>query len=237
MKKDATRYGFFGRSLYVGFVLLLIAVCRPQTTRADIWIRTDWSRVEAIPVGTRTEVRLYKDQAPRGGRTLKGRFHSATDDSFTLLLSDGKPRTLRRQAVRKVLVYRPFKKRYQGWIVGAVTTGLMASLFVRSGNTRDASEVTLQAAITTPVFVVAPTLITFLAAPKMGGVYNVPPHRRDNTPPTTNRQESESEGEPAGAGKLPPDWHLQSARHSLVRQGLPLDLSSLPGHAGAAGID
>ena len=62
----------------------------------------DWSKVQAVPPQTKTEVQLYKDDAPQGSRKIKGRFDSATDGSITLKLKDGQSRTLQKQAVRKV---------------------------------------------------------------------------------------------------------------------------------------
>ena len=76
--------------------------------------------------GTRTTVLLYKDQAPQGTRKVKGHFQSATPEAITLLLPGGHPYTLQKQAVRKVLVYRPLKKRYQGWVGVAISTAVWA---------------------------------------------------------------------------------------------------------------
>ena len=65
--------------------------------------KASWSRVQAVPRDTKTEVRLYQDAAPRGNRKIKGRFESSTADSITLVLKDGQTRTVQKQAVRKVL--------------------------------------------------------------------------------------------------------------------------------------
>ncbi len=67
--------------------------------------------MQAVPRDTKTVVRLYQDAAPRGNEKIKGRFESATADSITLVLKDGQTRTVQKQAVRKVLTYRPFGKR------------------------------------------------------------------------------------------------------------------------------
>ena len=37
---------------------------------------SDWSRIEAVPVGTKTEVQLYDDEAPPDSRRVTGRFHA-----------------------------------------------------------------------------------------------------------------------------------------------------------------
>ena len=78
--------------------------------------KADWSRVQAVPHHRKTVVRLYEDAAPRENRRIKGRFHSATADSITLVLENGQTRTVDKQAVRKVLIPRPFKKRWPGWV-------------------------------------------------------------------------------------------------------------------------
>ncbi len=122
----------------------------------------DWSRVQAVALGTPAAVVLYKDQAPSWElRRIKGRFHSATDDSLTLTLDDGQTRTLPKSAVRKVLTRRPIGKRYQGWITLGIAAALSAS--------GDVSPIGVL--LITGLF----TGIGFLAAPKMGGIYNVPP--------------------------------------------------------------
>ena len=72
--------------------------------------KADWSRVQAVSHHRKTKVRLYEDAAPRENRRIKGRFGSATADSITLVLKDGQTRTVQKQAVRKVLIPRPFKK-------------------------------------------------------------------------------------------------------------------------------
>ena len=64
--------------------------------------KADWSRVQAVPRNTKTEVRLYQDAAPV--RRFKGRFESATADSITLVFKDGQTRTFPKSAVHKVLV-------------------------------------------------------------------------------------------------------------------------------------
>ena len=45
---------------------------------------SEWSRIEAVTVGTRTEVQLHDDEAPPDSRRVMGRFHSATADTLTL---------------------------------------------------------------------------------------------------------------------------------------------------------
>ena len=88
----------------------------------------EWSRVEAVRVGTRIRVQLH--EASPDGRTLTGRFHAATTDTLTLTLADGQTRTLlEKQAVHTVHIRRPIIERYMGWIpfvgVMALTTYLL----------------------------------------------------------------------------------------------------------------
>ena len=77
----------------------------------------EWSGVQAVPRETKTEVQLYQDKSPRGGKIQKigGQFQSATADSITLKLEDGQLRILQKQDVRKVLTHRPFWKRWPYW--------------------------------------------------------------------------------------------------------------------------
>ena len=153
----------FSRSIAAGLVLLLILTGWPAT--AGWKIRLDWSKVEAIKPGTLTTVLLYKDQALRGNRKIKGRFLSATEDSLTLTLKDGQKRTFSKWAVRKVLTRRPIGKRYQAWIT------LGVSAFFASG------KLILQPLLTLPA-----TAIAFAVAPRMGGIYHVPPKHRMQPP-------------------------------------------------------
>ena len=90
--------------------------------------KADWSRVQAVPHNRKTAVRLYQDAASRDNRRIKGRFHSATADSITLVLEDGQTRTFPKRAVRKVLIPRPFSKRTPGWIATGTTAAILIGL-------------------------------------------------------------------------------------------------------------
>ena len=174
MKTNTNSWRLFRRSTAAGLVLLLVLVSAP-VAEAGFWVKRDWSRVQRVAPGTKTTVVLYKDQASRGKRKIKGRFHSATAESVTLTLGRGQTRTLRKQAVLKVLVHRPLKKRYQGWI----TTGVGAAIGI-PGVAHPGNDLNAMGKLLVPlVFIVAPTVIAFLAAPKMGDIYYVPPDRRD----------------------------------------------------------
>ena len=71
-------------------LLLLLSILPPCAARH----MPDWSRVQAVPPKTKTDVHLYKDEAHQGSRKIKGRFDSAAADSITLKLKDGQTRTL-----------------------------------------------------------------------------------------------------------------------------------------------
>ena len=89
-------------------------------------VLSDWSRVEAVPVGTPTEVHLYDDAAPPDSRRVTGRFHAATADTLTLTLEEQSTplRTLAQSAVHIVEVRRPIRKRSAGWFaLGVITAG------------------------------------------------------------------------------------------------------------------
>ena len=161
--------------------LLLLTVLPACTTRH----MPTWSRVQGVPASTKTEVRLYKDEAPRGSHKLKGRFHSATDDSVTLRLRNGQTRTLQKKAVRKVLTRRPFKKRWPGWAALGVTAALVESILAPPSH--DIAMPRLGHVIFT-----LPTAAAFFYGSRMGGVYAMPPKYRvprpGNKPPVTKKK-------------------------------------------------
>ena len=136
--------------------------------------KADWSRVQAVAHNTRAAVWLYNDEAPRDNRKIKGRFHSASADSITLVIEDGQTRTFQKSAVRKVLTRLPFRKRGAGWATLVVASVLVGILWMAGGTSgTEPGEVSL---ISTSV-IGLPTLIAFLGA-KMGSIYNVPPKHR-----------------------------------------------------------
>ena len=99
-------------------VVTSLPACATLTHRAYMRrapARAQWSRVEAVPVGTRTDVALFEDEAPPDSRRITGRFRSATADSLTLALDDGMARTLVKSAVQMVHTRRPVWKRSAGW--------------------------------------------------------------------------------------------------------------------------
>ena len=137
--------------------------------------KADWSRVQAVPHDTKTKVRLYQDAAPR---RFKGRFESATADSITLSFKDGQMRTFPKQAVRKVLIPRPFSKRLPGWITLA-TSLLVAQAIPRLESAiGGSSEERGRRIALFHLWLVLPATVTVFSASRMGPIYDVPPKQR-----------------------------------------------------------
>ena len=218
------------RSTAGGLVLLLVLVGLSPRAEAGFWVKQDWSRVQAVTPGTPTTVLLYKDKAPRGKRKITGRFHSATAESVILLLPDGQTRSLKKQAVLKVLVYRPREKRYQGWVTLAVGAALGLPGMLHP----EADLTALGKAVVTTAFIVVPTAIAFLVAPRMGDIYFIPPDRRNDPTkkpsqhgwitPADMRKAGSRLVDEASPGRL---W-LQ-AREARIRDGMLLDSSTPTG--------
>ena len=141
-------------------------------------IKLGWSPVQAVAPGTRTTVFLYKDQAPSWElRRIKGRFHSATDESLTLNLKNGQRNTFPKSAVRKVLVHRPIGKRYAVWI-----TPLVSTIIFGLGSIRADDYTVLGKALFAGILIGIPTGLAFLATPKKSEIYHVPPKYRTRPP-------------------------------------------------------
>ncbi len=162
-------------------MLLLVLAGWPPTAAA--WkTRPDWSKVQAVKPGTHIKVLLFKDQAPRGSRKIKGYFHSATDDSLTVERKDGQRHTFPKAAVRKVLVHRSPGKRYQIWVTAAVSAAIVSPAM------RPSSDYTPG---TAPFVIAVSTLIALIAAPRFGGIYNVTP-RHGARPQKDNQSSAQS---------------------------------------------
>ena len=161
-------------------VVALLFSAQAPTAEASWGAKRDWSRVQAVRPGTRTTVLLHGDLAPRGKRKIKGRFHSATAESITILLGvlgqgQGQTRTVEKGDVRRVLVYRPVGKRYQVGITVTVGTVLAAApILIVAGSPNTYNLKIGWVAKVVGVLVGAPTAFALLVAPKMGGIYNVP---------------------------------------------------------------
>ena len=159
------------RNAFLSRLALLQALLLAAPPPAAAKIKSDWSKVQAVEAGRPTVVLLYAEEAPAGARKIKGRFESATDESITLVLPDGQTRAFERQAVRKVLVRRPFAQRWPGWAALGISSVLWGT-FVVLMQDMPASAVAL-----TGSFVVPPA-VAFFAGSRMGGIYNVPPKHR-----------------------------------------------------------
>ena len=174
--------------------LMIVTVRKPK--------KADWSRVQAVPHHRKTVVRLYEDAAPRENRRIKGRFHSATADSITLVLENGQTRTVDKQAVRKVLIPRPFKKRWPGWVALGVGAALVEILLARPGG--DVVMPRLGHAVFT-----LPTAAAFFYGSRMKGIYYVPPRHRmlpqgDEQPGDQDNASGKQVGEKAKEGPSAP---------------------------------
>ena len=222
-----------------GLVLLLTLIgLSPAAEAGGTWIRRDWSKVQRIAPGTRTRVRLYKDRAPGGIRKLEGPFQSASTEAIMLLLPDGRTLTLRKQAVERVLTYRPVEKRYHGWIAaGASTAYFLASAPGWDLNSRGW---TLMGGL----FVGLPTGIAFLAAPRWGGIYNLPRKLRDDPAPQPSPKATRQGSATSGNRLLlledqafGPESRRSPTRRPLLRERLLRDLWSRSLHARSSGTD
>ena len=164
--------GLFRKTTASALALLLSLSLLPSCAARHM---PDWSRVQAVPLQTKTEVQLYEDGAPQGSRKVKGRFDSATADSVTLTLEDGQTRRLPKSSVRKVLTRRPFLKRKPGWIALGVAFAIW-EFFINI----DASEepTTASARLGGHATITLPTTAAFFYGSRMGGIYEVPPEHR-----------------------------------------------------------
>ena len=203
----------------VGLGMLLIVVGLSPVTEAGEWIRSDWSKVQRIALGARTRVRLYKDRAPGKVQKVEGQLQSASAEAIMLLLPSGQTLTFQKQAVEKILVYRPIEKRYQGWITAAASTAFLAGAAVKGQDNSEPLHAGV-AALFVGLFIGAPTAIAFLVAPRWGGIYNVPPDRRNDTSQAPPQQSSSVEIPVVTQAER---IRLQ-ARRAVMKQGLPLQL-------------
>lgn len=209
------------RTIIVTGLTIALAATHPFSAAAKV--KSDWARVQRVAPGTKTTVVLYKDRAPSGKRKIEGHFRSATAKNITLLLPDGKRRTLQKPNVRKVLTYRPLTKRYQGWLAMALAAGVLNGMlaYIAQSEGFSASGVLMA----NGAFVPAAGLVGFWAAPKMGSIYDVPIERRD----ATSQPPSPEAAILPFLGELRSDRLRLQARRAVMRKDIPLDLSSLPG--------
>ena len=163
MKTPAGR--LFRKTTASGLAVLLFLSFLPSCAARHM---PDWSRVQAVPPKTKTDVHLYKDEAHQGSRKIKGRFDSAAADSITLKLKDGQTRTLEKSAVRKVLTRRPFAKRWPGWVA-------LGTPFVLEKIATSARGIAPDRTVLRFLVLTLPAIPFFLLS-EMGGIYEVPRH-------------------------------------------------------------
>ena len=147
---------------------------RIVTAQAKKRKKADWARVQAVPHHRKTVLRLYEDAAPPANLRIKGRFDSATADSITLVLQDGQTRIFQKSAVRKVLISRPFKERWPGWVAMGVS---IASLEIAIALFAE-SPLPVLLRLGSHAFYTLPTAAAFFYGSRMKGIYNVPPKHR-----------------------------------------------------------
>ncbi len=163
------------KTVAVTLVPLLLLITLPGCTARHM---PDWSTVQAMKPGTRTEVQLYEDELLLGhGEKINGRIRSTTNESITMDLTDRMGTlTLQKSAVRKVSTHRPFWKRPAGWLtlVGASTfTAIYGS----------GKDVDLYPAWWL-LFIGPPTLLGSISSPSKERIYEFPPQHRDSPRPT-----------------------------------------------------
>ena len=121
---------------------------------------------------------LYRDAVPQGGWKIKGRFESATADTITLRLKDGQAHTMSKTSVHKVLIPRPFKKRWPGWTTLAIT--MLAAQAIPRLTSRIGGSSEEQSRQITGLYIwfVAPATVVAFLNSRMGPIYNIPPEHR-----------------------------------------------------------
>ena len=151
----------------------------------------DWSKVEALPPGTKIEIQLYKDadlgqkslRPAAASRKIKGDFISATphevsisDESQVSLHTKGFGQVVPRKLVRKVLAERELGKRWAGWVALGIGLAVGLNAFRAEADYVPGAQVLIGLAI--PIGISVP----FFLGSKMGGVYEVPLEFRDEHP-------------------------------------------------------
>ena len=144
---------------------------------------SDWSRIEAVPVGTRTEVQLYDDEAPSDSRRVTGRFHAATADTITLTMDDSSTRTLARSVVQHIVsIRRPIRERSLGWSILAAGTVVLAATFASGG------DLVLSGAALFGAMHAAPVSLIGFFLQRRQRIYEVPPDEASASLPSSPRE-------------------------------------------------
>lgn len=151
------------------FVSLLLLAGQPGCAVRRL---PDWSEVQAVTPGTRTEVQLYKEKATRDGSEIKGHFLAATDDSVTLKLQDGQDKTLQRESVRRVRIPRP--NRWAKWAALGTPPAIVGALAATGISTGVTGVI--------PAFFGIPVFLL----PGMRAIYEISSDQRRKFPPGTS---------------------------------------------------
>ena len=163
----------------VGLVTLLLLASVPGCTARHL---PDWSTVQAVKPGTKTEVQLYEDELLLGhSDKIKGRFHSVTDDSVTLQIKNKHTETFKKINVRKVLRYRPFWRRTPAWatlLASAAAVTMIELLTLKDEPSKPLEKYGGLLTITLPL-----TAAVFYGS-RMEGIYEVPPKHRGSHRPS-----------------------------------------------------
>ena len=169
----STNEGWLRNTTATGLVPLLLLASLSGCTARHM---PDWSTVQAVKPGTKTEVQLYEDEILLGhGEKIKGRFHSTTDDSVTLQIKDKHVETFKKTRVRKVLRHRPFWNRTPAW--ATLIASLTAVTMIEMLTVKDEPSTPLEkyGALLT---VALPLTATVFYGSRMEGIYEVPPKHR-----------------------------------------------------------
>ena len=142
-------------------VILLLLFGVPGCSAREIPDLSDWSKIEAIPPDTKTEVQVSAANVPMDQET-EGEFHAATGDSLTLRFEDVRTYTFQKSDVYSVSTYRPVSERWGGWAT-LVVSSVIAAYLLR-GDTEGAPLALL------PI-VALPTAIAFYGSASMKEIY------------------------------------------------------------------
>ncbi len=167
----STNGGWIRKPTATGLLPLLLLASLPGCTARPM---PDWSRVQGVKPGTKTEAHLYADEVlPGQGEKLKDRVRSTTDESITMDLTDRmETLTLQKSAVREVSTHRPIWDRPAGWATLFSTSAVLVYV--------DSSPEHTVGRLGYLLFAGLPALLAFLVADKER-IYEVPPQHRNSS--------------------------------------------------------
>ena len=144
-----------------------------QPASLNLWSSApvgEWSRVEAVPVGTQIMVQLYDDVGPPDlRRRVTGRLQEVTADTLTVVLDERQRivRPLARSDVHIVRIRRPIMERWAGWLTLGVVASTIAAFLGRD------SDVTVEAQL--GLLFGAPASLPGFLLHRWKRIYEVPP--------------------------------------------------------------